>query len=197
MTDLWRDTVFAQNIDDFDEYWDVLCPELSEDQHDDAITSLDFNNIDVAACQCTAELSLASSASNPASKAKTLDSLRDFRDLALKKTSVGKRMISHYYTHHREASKLLLANPRMLKYAAQVFSRVAEVMDGYEHGKGRDGVLLDKETRAMAEEISNFLKENASPAFRSAIEEADQYLDAASEVPLSRLQPVLDKPMPK
>lgn len=196
MVDLWRDTVFSQNIDDMDEYWDVLCPELSEAQHDDAIDSLDFNNIDVPACQCTAELSLAA-ADRDRDIPQVVDSLREFRDVGLKKTTVGKRMIQHYYANHREASKLILSNPAALKHAVSIFTNVAKTMDGYALGKGEDRPLLDSSTRKDVQELVNYLKEKASPDFLSAITEAEQYIEPASKVPLSRLQSILDRPNPK
>ncbi len=196
MVDLWRDTVFSQNIDHMDEYWDVLCPELNEAQHDDGIDSLDFNNIDVPACQCTAELALASSDLN-AERAGILDSLREFRDVGLKKTTVGRRMVQHYYSHHREASKLILSNPSVLKDAAMIFQHVAKTMDEYALGKGQDKPLLDESTRKSALELVNYLKEKASPEFLSAITEAEQFIEPSSKIPLSRMKSILDRPSPK
>ncbi len=196
MADLWRDTVFSQNIDDMDEYWDVLCPELTEAQHDDAIDSLDFNNIDVPACQCTAELTLRS-ANLTNERAGILDSLREFRDVGLKKTTVGKRMVQHYYAHHREASKLILSDATALKNAALVFQHVAKTMDGYALGKGEDTPLLDDSAKQAAQELVRFFKENASPEFLSAVAEAEQFIEPASKTPLSRMKPILNRPSPK
>ncbi len=197
MVDLWRDTVFAQNIDDMDEYWDVLCPELSEAQHDDAITSLDFNNIDVPACQCTAELTFQQSGVSKAESAGMLKSLREFRDVGLLKTTTGKRMVEYYYKHNREASEVILSDPRMASRAYTVFSSVARNMKAYALGKGKDGPLLDEKAAAAAQELAKQLGEKASPEFRAAIFEAQGLIDTASSVPMSRMEHILNRPSPK
>jgi len=197
MVDLWRDTVFAQNIDDMDQYWDVLCPELSEAQHDDAITSLDFNNIDVEACQCTAELSAQQSGISRAESASMLGSLREFRDVGLLKTTTGKRMVESYYKHNREASKIILSDRRMASQAYTVFSTVARNMKAYALGKGEDGPLLDEKAAGAAKELAKQLSEKASPEFRAAIFEAQGFIDSASSVPMSRMEHILNKPSPK
>jgi len=193
LVDQWRDTVFAVNIETMDQYWDVLCPELNGNQHDFAIDSLSFNNISVAACQCTAEISLASTRASSARISDDLSALREFRDLALKKTSVGQRMIEHYYAHHREATKLLMSGGTSLRDAASLFTRVAGVMRNYKLGRGTDEALLDKDTAVIAKNLASVLKESGSPGLRSAVFEAEQFIDRATEVPISRLEPLLSR----
>lgn len=199
--DMWRDTVWNQNLDDVDEYWDVLCPELTEDQHNNAIQSFAFNEIDVDACQCTAELSLSAFARDDDARIaeipRTLDSLRQFRDLVLMDTVVGRRMVDHYYAHHREANKIILGNPQTLSMSAQIFTRVANVMRSYRDGKGADRPLLDEKSAQTVRRLAAILKAEASPEFRLAIYEAEQFIGSASTVPLNRMEAILDRPSPK
>ncbi len=196
--DMWRDTIWNHNIDDIDEYWDKLCPELNEAQHDDAIQALAFNEIDVEACRCTAEIALTRAEIVPRAEVATaLNSLRDFRDYALLKTVVGRRMVDHYYAHHREATKILLADPEALQMSAQLFAQVARTMQRVEKSGRADRPLLDEKSAQMARRLSEQLSSKASPEFRAAIFEASRFIDVAATVPLENMDQVLDRRSPK
>lgn len=52
--------------------------------------------------------------------------LRDFRDLALRNTDFGQRIIDLYYMHTAEISEILISNKQLMSLAAVLFGNAAE-----------------------------------------------------------------------
>lgn len=190
---IWRDAFWRSDSDDVEEYWDRLCGELTSAEHDDAIDSLDFNRIAVEGCICTVEFALVSARSVAGEN--DVQSVRMFRDLALKNNETGSRIIEVYYRHMGEATRLLKEDPESAKLAASLFRRVGEATQGFFKDPIRTGreKLLDEEQVAAARQLMKLFREKASPEFRAVIEELSPVLDDVATMTIADLRTRMTK----
>jgi len=169
---IWRDSFWGSDANNIAEYWPLLCNELNANQRTAALQSLAFNDIDLSNCACTIELALQDQNDGP----EVVKDLREFRDLGLRKTDFGQRIIDLYNRHSEEASGILLKNPSLIRDAATLARRAAEAHRILKSG-GKGEVLLNEKEAQWAREFIAELQKYSSREFLQDLENVKTLVD--------------------
>lgn len=173
MAQIWRDAFWRSKADNIGAYWPRLCSELDSAQGSAAVRALAFNDINVAACKCSASTALADTRGGAAA----VRDLRMLRDRGLRNTALGRRVIDLYYRHTAEVTGMLLKDAELRRSAAVLFERAAEAARALRAGEERTGVLLDAQHARMAQDFIQRVQKNGSPELRQDFEEVRRLVD--------------------
>lgn len=173
MAQIWRDSFWRSKADNIGAYWPRLCSELDSAQGSAAVRALAFNDINVAACKCSASTALADTRGGAAA----VRDLRMLRDRGLRNTALGRRVIDLYYRHTAEVTGMLLKDAELRRSAAVLFERAAEASRALRAGEERTGVLLDAKHARMAQDFIQRVQKNGSPELRQDFEEVRRLVD--------------------
>lgn len=157
MSVIWRDSFWRSKSDNIAQYWPLLCAELNANQRSAALQSLRFNDINLSNCVCTVELA----AKGESDGEKIVKDLREFRDLGLRSSGFGRRIIDFYNTHTAEVSRILMKNPGLVKEGAILFTRAAEAHRLLKNG-AREDVVFDAKDFARVREFIEGLQRTGS-----------------------------------
>jgi hypothetical protein len=158
MATIWRRAFWGSDADNIGEYWPRLCQELATTgQRDDAVRALGFNDIAVRNCVCIVRDLFARAAGADS----VIRNLQELRDLALRPTPSGQRIVELYYRHSGEVAALALRDPEIRAAAETLFRRAAGARRALETAKG-DEVLLDQRHAELARTLIARLQRRGS-----------------------------------
>lgn len=173
MSQIWRDAFWRSKADNIGEYWPRLCSELDSAQGGAAVRALAFNEIDVAACKCSASAALADTREGVGA----VKELRALRDRGLRNTPLGQRVIDVYYRHTAEVTGMLLKDAELRRTAATLFGRAAEGSRMLRKGAEKAEILLDDKHAQMARDFVQRVQKAGSPELRRDFDEVRRLID--------------------
>jgi hypothetical protein len=170
---IWRQAFWGSDADNIGEYWPRLCQELATTgQRDDAVRALGFNDIAVRNCVCVIRDLFVRAADADT----VVRSLQELRDLALRPSPAGQRIMELYYRHSAEVAVLLARDPESRAAAETLFRRAAAARRELATGK-EDAVLLDPRHAEMARTLIASLQRRGSAGLVQDLELVKDLVD--------------------